>query len=516
MTHPYPLNLVDYLEYGAVLATPDRVCFRDQERTYTLTQIRRSARRIGAAIAERADVVNRPVAVCLPKCAETLIADLGIFYSGNFYLNVDIQAPAVRLQALLKNVDPSLYLTMPAHRAFLVALGIAEDRIFDLAPCLVADAPDPDAGLLDARRKRVMDTDPACIINTSGSTGIPKSAVLSHRGLIDFMEWHQRIYPLTPDDVIGSLSPYHFDGYIVGFFSAIWQGAQLVVVPGQLAMFPPRLAEFLRDQGITFIFWVPTVMVNMANADVFAVACPAALRHVGFAGEVFPTRHLNYWRRHLPQARFVNYYGPIEISVICTHYEVKRNFTDEETLPIGFACENTDILILDEDNRVCARGAQGELCVRGCSLADGYWNNPEATARAFVQNPLNPNFPEKIYRTGDLVFLNEHGEIMFVGRKDFQIKHQGFRIELGEIENACLAVPGLRNACVLYHRERKEITLFYEADAEVAPALIRTELARSLPKYMLPTVFHRLAALPLNPNGKIDRKALVDRLQAGV
>ena len=510
MTKPYPLNLVDYLERGAVLTMPDRVCFRDQERTYTLAWIRRAARNIGAAIAAAADEVNRPVVVFLPKCAETLIADLGIFYSGNFYLNVDMLAPPARLQALLQNVEPAIYLTQAVHRPALVALGAPAERIVDIDPLLAADGPEPDAAALDARRRRVLDTDPACIINTSGSTGIPKSAVLSHRGLIDFMEWHQQVYPLAASDVVGSLSPYHFDGYIVGFFSAVWQGAQLVVVPGQLAMFPLRLAEFLRDQGITFIFWVPTVMVNMANTDVFASARPSALRHVGFAGEVFPARHLNYWRRHLPAARFVNYYGPIEISVICTHYEVDRDFADEEAIPIGFACGNTDILILDEENRPCAPGAPGELCVRGCSLAHGYWNNPEVTARVFVQNPLNTTYPEKIYRTGDVAFRNERGEIIFVGRKDFQIKHQGFRIELGEIENACLGVPGIRNACVLYQHERKEITLFYEAPADADAAYIRKELAKTLPKYMFPTVFHRLEALPLNPSGKIDRKLLLD------
>lgn len=512
MTKPYPLNLVDYLERGAVLSMPDRVCFRDQDRTYTLARIRRAARQIGAAIAAAADVVNRPVVVFLPKCAETLIADLGIFYSGNFYLNVDMLAPPARLQALLQNVAPAIYLTQASHRPALLALGAPEEQIVDIGPLLAADVPEPDAAALDARRRRVLDTDPACIINTSGSTGVPKSAVLSHRGLIDFMEWHQQAYPLTADDVVGSLSPYHFDGYIVGFFSAVWQGAQLVVVPGQLAMFPLRLAEFLRDQGVTFIFWVPTVMVNMANTDVFASAPPATLRHVGFAGEVFPSRHLNYWRRHLPAARFVNYYGPIEISVICTHYEVDRDFGDEEAIPIGFPCGNTDILILDEENRPCAPGVPGELCVRGCSLAHGYWNNPEVTARVFVQNPLNTTYPEKIYRTGDMAFRNDRGEIMFVGRKDFQIKHQGFRIELGEIENACLALPGIRNACVLYQQERKEITLFYEAEPEVDAAIIRKELAKTLPKYMFPTVFHRLDALPLNANGKIDRKILSERM----
>jgi len=512
----YPRNLLDFLEHGAVQAMPDKVCFVDQDRVYTLRDIRRMARRIGAAIAACADVINQPVATYLPKSAETLIADLGIFYSGNFYLNLDVQAPGVRQTRLLKNVQPAVTLTLSQYREDLLRLGLTDASILEIDGLLSSDDSEPDPAVLDMRRRNVLDTDPACIINTSGSTGTPKSAVLSHRGMIDFMMWHQDTYPLGPEDVVGSLSPYHFDGYIVGFFSAIWQGARLVVVPSQLAMFPRRLAEFLLYEGITFIFWVPTVMVNMANTDSFQGMTLPSLRHVGFAGEVFPVRHLNYWRGHLPHARFVNYYGPIEISVICTHYEVQREFTEEENVPIGYACGNTDILILDENDQPCAAGEPGELCVRGSCLASGYWKNPEASARVFVQNPLNTAYPEKIYRTGDTVFRNERGEIIFVGRRDFQIKHQGYRIELGEIENACLVMPDIRNACVLYQQERKEITLFFEAALEVDAAYIRKELAKTLPKYMFPTVFHRLEAMPLNPNGKIDRKALQNMMNSEI
>ena len=153
-----------------------------------------------------------------------------------------------------------------------------------------------------------------------------------------------------------------------------------------------------------------------------------------------------------------------------------------------------------------------ELCVRGSSLALGYWNNPERTAQAFVQNPLNPHYPELIYRTGDLVHRNRRGEIMFIGRKDFQIKHLGYRIELGEIEHAVLRVEGIRNCCVVYDPGEKQISLFFESADDLSPAAIRERLTDFLPKYMLPTVFHRMDQLPRNPNGKIDRRQLSTRL----
>jgi acyl-CoA synthetase (AMP-forming)/AMP-acid ligase II len=206
---------------------------------------------------------------------------------------------------------------------------------------------------------------------------------------------------------------------------------------------------------------------------------------------------------------FVNLYGPIEITVACTYFIVDREMSDDDKLPVGFPCRNTEILILNEQNQLTKVDEPGEICVRGSSLALGYYNNPERTSKGFVQNPLNPHYPELIYRTGDLGYWNDRGEIMFLGRRDFQIKHLGYRIELGEIEHAVLQVDGIKNCCVVYNQNKKEITLFYECEKELAPAFIRERLTVALPKYMLPTVFNYMELMPRNPNGKIDRQKLV-------
>ena len=199
----------------------------------------------------------------------------------------------------------------------------------------------------------------------------------------------------------------------------------------------------------------------------------------------------------------------------CTFYTLDREFRDDGPLPIGSPGRNSDVMILDEQNRrVREPGVSGELCVRGTSLALGYWNDPARTAAVFVQNPENENFPERIYRTGDVVHLNERGEIIFEGRRDFQIKHLGYRIELGEIETALGRVPALENVCVVYDRARSRITLFYEAQEEIAPRELVLALGKSLPKYMIPTELRRLERLPQNANGKIDRKALASLLDA--
>ena len=231
------------------------------------------------------------------------------------------------------------------------------------------------------------------------------------------------------------------------------------------------------------------------------------LRLVWFAGEVFPTKQFNIWRKSLPHTGFANFYGPIEITLDCVYYNIERDLADDEPIPIGKAFRNTDILILDEtDNSITEPGRDGELCVRGTSLAMGYYNNPEKTAAAFVQNPLNKSYPETIYRTGDIVFINERGEIVFKGRKDTLIKHMGYRIELGEIEHVIINTLKLvRNGCVVYNHQKKEIILFYESENDITPADFRKAIGTALPKYMIPVVYTKLEELRRNTNGKIDR-----------
>ena len=201
-------------------------------------------------------------------------------------------------------------------------------------------------------------------------------------------------------------------------------------------------------------------------------------------------------------------YGPIEITVDCLYHVVTAKNIAENSLPIGKPFPNTKIFILNDANEECAVDEQGELCVGGSSLAMGYYNDPDKTAAAFVQNPLNKSYVEPIYRTGDIVYRREDGNVMFVGRKDFQIKHLGYRIELGEIESVAVSLPFIENACVLYSKDDKQIILIYESTTAADAAEIRAGMGKILPKYMLPTRFERLESMPRNANGKIDRQLL--------
>ena len=501
------INVLEYFERGALAAQPHKTAVIDQGRELTFDALARSAKNCAALILGRTTALNRPIAVFLPKSAATIVADLGILYSGNCYANLDLKAPPERLKATLRNLGPELILTSAAHAGALRAAGASEHQLLFIEAALGPDTAH-DESLLHARLERVIDTDPLCIIHTSGSTGVPKGVVLSHRGTIDFMDWAFSRFGFDGSEIIGSLSPFYFDIYTLELYLCLAKGATLVIIPEQSAAFPATLLEFVAAQSVNFVFWVPTIMVNIANQDLLARRPLQALRRVFFAGEVFPTKYLNHWRRNLPRAQFVNLYGPIEISVDCTYFVVDRDMADDEKLPIGVPCRNSDILILNEHDRLAEGEELGELCVRGSSLSMGYWNNPERTAQAFVQNPLNPHYPELIYRTGDIVHRNDRGEIMIVGRKDFQIKHLGYRIDLGEIEHAALQLSGIGNACVTYNQSKKEIALYFESAEDKSAAFIRERLAAYLPKYMLPTVFRRVDQLPRNPNGKIDRHLL--------
>jgi amino acid adenylation domain-containing protein len=502
------INAIDYFEQGALVTCREKVAVQDPQGNYTFRELERFAKNCAALILKKVNSSSQPIPVFLPKSAQNIVADLGILYSANCYANLDVKSPPQRLRGMIENLAPGVIITSSAHVAALRALDIPAENLLLIEEAMVAETLYDNAQLL-ARLEKIIDTDPYCIIHTSGSTGIPKGVALNHRNTIDFVDWAFERLGLDGTEVMGSLAPIYFDAYTLEFCLCMAKGATWIVVPEQLAMFPAKLVEFVANQPINFIFWVPTIMVNIANLDLLARIKLDRINKVFFIGEVFPTKHLNYWRRHLPAAMFVNLYGPIEITVACTYYIVDRELSDDEKLPVGFPCRNTEILILTEQNQLAKGEEPGEICVRGSSLALGYYNNAERTAKGFVQNPLQSHYPEMIYRTGDLGHWNSRGEIMFLGRRDFQIKHLGYRIELGEIEHAVLQVEGIRNCCVVYNQNKKEITLFYECDKELQPGFIRERLAPVLPKYMLPTVFSWMELMPRNPNGKIDRQKLV-------
>jgi len=494
------INLIEFFE-ETISKWPYKIAVIEGEKSITFGELAKKAKSLAAFIEEKENSRNRPIAIYLQKSIEAVVSDLAVTYSGNVYMNLDVKTPESRIKNIINLIQPQAVITDSKH------IDALKPSCFEGLDIINIDEL-PDRSTFDIKAfSTIIDTDPYCIINTSGSTGTPKGVVLNHRSFFDFIYRSYESFDFSDDETIGSLSPIVFDIYVYELCMMMSKGSTIILIPEHLSAFPAAILKILSEQKVSFIFWVPTIMVNIANMNLLPQFDLASLKTVWFAGEVFSTKQFNVWRKCLPNAMFANLYGPIEITLDCVFYIIKRELRDEEPIPIGYPYKNTDILILDDkDDLITEVDKEGELCVRGTSLAMGYYNNPEKTNAAFVQNPLNHSYPETIYRTGDIVCQNSYGEIVFKGRKDNIIKHSGYRTDLGEIEHIVInSLKLVKNGCIVYNFSQKEITLFYESDEEISPAEFRKRIGTELPKYMIPTVYHRLDELKRNTNGKIDR-----------
>lgn len=500
------INVLEYFE-KTVLKHKEKIAIIDNESKLTFNELEKCAKNLCHYINIKTNATNQPVSIFLPKGVNSIIAFLGTLYSGNFYVPLDIESPQKRLDTIINNLEPKIIITTKKYLEILLLQKFDKNRIL-LIDEIFNKKITYNNKLILQNIENVIDADPVYTIYTSGSTGTPKGVVISHRGVIDYIDWAVNCFNVNSDTIIGNQAPFYFDNSTLDIYLCLATGATLIIIPKYLFIFPVRLLEYIKEKEINFIFWVPSVLISIANIKLLDKVDVNCLKKILFAGEVMPMKHLNYWRKRLKNSLFANLYGPTEITVDCTYYIVEKDFHDDESLPIGIPCCNSDVFILNKDDKKADKNEKGELCVRGSSLALGYWNNFKKTNEVFTQNPLNKNYPDKIYRTGDIVYKNKEGLIIFVGRKDSQIKHQGYRIELGEIENAVLSISKIDNACVLYHEKDKNIILFYESKKELNTIFIRKELISLLPKYMLPTKYIYFKKLPLNANGKVDRKSL--------
>ena len=494
-------NILSYLEDSA-LKYADKTAIADDKNSVTFAEWNLYSRNIGTAIANVTEgALRKPVLVFVDRRIEGLVGFMGVTQSGNFYVPIDCKMPDQRVKLISEVLSPVAAITVTDKDEKILDLIEFQGARFRYDEVITTDVDDAKLAVI---REQMIDTDPVYSIFTSGSTGVPKGVIIAQRGMVDLAEWLVNTFEFTSEDALGNQTPFYFDGSVKDICICLKSGATLNIIGKKYFTFPKLIIPFLNERKITAILWATSAIVLIGNSDILSVALPEHLRLVTFAGEAMPAKQLKVWMNKLPSTKFVNLYGPTEITVDCTYYVVDREFSDDEFIPIGKPCHNKQILVLNDNDKLVKVGETGELCVRGTGVALGYYNNPEKTKEVFVQNPLNSLYEDKIYRTGDIVRYNERGEIEFVSRKDFQIKHKGNRFEMGEIEVAINSIPEVTNAACIFDQPNDKIVLYYTTSDGKELDIINL-VKDKIPVYMFPEVINMLKVMPYNMNGKIDR-----------
>lgn len=525
--------LLSHLLADTVQRAPGKTAVVDDGQSLTYAELDAMSSQLARTLGDAGVGPGDRVGLCLPRSSTAVVAMLGVLKAGAAYVPLDPGSPIPRIALMVEDCRLAALVGDPGRLARLLP------ALADIPPCLVClgkEEGELEGELLSCRGSSVvhwepnaaapaepppasgaMETDLAYLLYTSGSTGKPKGVMISHRAALTFVHWAMDYFRLTGQDRLASPAPLHSDLSVFDIFGAIGAGATVHLVPEKAAVFPYGLAAWIAAQRITVWYSVPSVLIGLLLHGELATHDLGALRAVLFAGEVFPIQHLRQLRQRVPGPAFHNLYGPTETNV-CTAFDVPAIPAEQTTAcPIGRACANTRTFVLDADGRpVTEPNVAGELWVGGPSLMRGYWGRPDETDAVLVPDPRDPINGDRVYRTGDLVFRDDAGELVFVGRRDGMVKVRGFRVELGEIESVVHRHPDVVEAAAtslsdghIGHRLALAVTLRGESD--VGTAELHALCREHLPGYMLPHVIERVPDLPRTSTGKIDRVGLAAR-----
>ena len=518
--------LLNHLLEESARRFPDKPAVLFDESVLSYTELDRISSRLAHVLIENGLRRGDRVGIWMPKSIASIVSMHGILKAGGVYVPLDPGAPPERVRYIVEDCGIRLLVSAPAFlervREIVTAGSTPAVILAAHGPLAPGDFPVrvvPYDSVLSHPATEpppiaTLSTDLAYILYTSGSTGTPKGVMISHLNALNFVGWAHDEFQVAHDDVLSNHAPYHFDLSIFDVFAAMKAGATLAIVPEELAYFPWRLAEWIDRNAISVWYSVPSILTMMVRRGRLERLRFERLRLVLFAGEVFPVRYLRELMQAVPRPQYCNLYGPTETNVITYHYVAGVPHEDAAPLPIGKACANVDVVVVDDNGRVVTQpGVEGELYARGPNVAQGYWGDPEKTGKVFVQSPFQSHFPETVYRTGDIVMLGEDGSYVFRGRRDHMIKSRGYRIEAGEVESAIYRHPQVLETAVVPVPDEdignriKAFVVTRDAGT-LEPAEIQQHCARFLPGYMVPGVVAFLHALPKTSTGKVDKKAL--------
>ncbi|HGM4843709.1 TPA: amino acid adenylation domain-containing protein [Serratia marcescens] len=498
----YPLDqTLAALFEQQVRRTPDATALVSGAESLSYAQLNARANRLAHALIARGVGPDSRVAVCAERGLNMVTALFGILKAGGAYVPLDPAYPGERLQYILQDADPVLLLADAAGRA---ALGEPA------TPQLALEAALPETLSAENPAPRAQASHLAYVIYTSGSTGKPKGAMNEHRGVVNRLVWMQEAYGLTAADTVLQKTPFGFDVSVWEFFWPLMVGARLVMAKPEGHKDPDYLSRAIEQYGVTTLHFVPSMLQSFLADGQAATRCGQVVR-VMCSGEALPAALVAEFYRRLPQAELHNLYGPTEAAVDVTAWHCSRE-ADRVSVPIGRPIANTRIYLLDERGQPVPLGAVGELYIGGVQVARGYLNRPELTAERFLADPFAPG--GRMYRTGDVARYLANGDIEYLGRNDQQVKIRGFRIECGEIEAVLATHPAVREAVVDARAvgDDKRLVAWVVPAADVAEealaGALRQHVSAALPDYMVPSAWVVVAALPLSPNGKLDRRAL--------
>lgn len=511
----YEYNLGIRFQRVAGERSQDIAIWFNEHETTTYLSLNKLANRIARLLLERSVAAEEVVCLSGEKSVYTFACMIACLKIGAVYCVLDPETPVERLRKILTTCKPKLLL---AERGFLDK---TEAVISELG--IAAAEKGPDTLAVEAEKydhtnltqtSGVTGTNPAYIMFTSGSTGFPKGAVMTHTNVLNLIEWSRETYSITHDDVLTNVNPLYFDNSVFDFYAALFNGARLVPFSKTEVSDPKVLVQKIEAASCTLWFSVPSLLIFLQTMKATDGQNLCSIRRFVFGGEGYPKAKLKkLYDTYADSSQFFNVYGPTECTCICSSYQVtEEDFGDLQGLPpLGYIAKNFSYLILGEDGRAVSLGETGELCLSGPNVGKGYYNDPERTVASFVQNPLNEKFCEVIYRTGDLArFDLQDGKLYIEGRKDNQIKHMGYRIELEEIEAALNCLDYVSEAAALHTSANglSRIIAVVASEEEFDDERIRRDLGKIIPSYMIPSVFHRERMLPKNPNGKVDRRHL--------